>query len=791
MHDKVLTEKVRSAILGMGMDLVGFGPVERWRNAPHLISPGAILPEARTVVVAAIHITDTWTEMGGEPEPQDRSPGGWMDQNSFMDRVAFRVARLLQDAGHKTIPVVSSNIWRYRQFEGIPSLFAPDLSHIHAATAAGLAQIGWSGLAITPEFGPRVRFISIVTEADLVPTPMYDGPALCDRCGECIKHCPTGALRGDFNSATPHEVEIGGKTFKYCNKNIWRCAWAEHFNLDLNSATLTRKGLHVDEKAVLGELNTNGVRGHERGVCQKWCVPPHLRSKAPSFGRADKPITQNRVNRRYPDTMPTLRKLRDDILARAIGLGFDLTAVAPLDTTTPAGKLAVSDAPGVTTVVAFAFRVPPEFKDAARLPNHSGDAYAAAFMSRHHRLLVLQRMLEDCGYHAATYGGSGRGDEKNIAQLCAMAGLGTLGADDVFVTPELGLDQVCGALTTDAPLPSTEDVARLRAAPPQAPCASLPPPDLLRQLDRIAMDNLVSLFGVAPAERFEPVAAVLRNAIDETKLGDAVHDANPKVHMHGEFVPKIVRDNIRVRIPSDFVPGAKSVIVLGMHFPKEVVENAGLEKSQQIGCYNFQQFQSIYELRFAALAVATELSRLGFKTAMTENLLGVGSYTDSPRGLLPDFRSGALEAAVAGLGAIGKHGGLLTPQFGSRQRFICVITDAALPATEPRAAAHPCATCRECETRCPMQALSGNTVEISVNGAAIRYPLASRNRCDWSKRYSLCPSEGPGLIGNNTHVEAPAGEVTIEHIAAACAKKDPVMKTRTCILETCLRNCPA
>ncbi|HEX2951876.1 MAG TPA: hypothetical protein VHV83_20265, partial [Armatimonadota bacterium] len=137
MSDRMLTERIRAAVLNAGMDLVGFAPVDRWEHAPYLLSPQAILPTSKTVIVAAIHITDTWTEMGGEPTPQDLGPGGWMDQNSFMDRVAYRVVRMLNDDGQQAIAVASSNIWRYRAFEGIPSLFAPDLSHIHAATAAG------------------------------------------------------------------------------------------------------------------------------------------------------------------------------------------------------------------------------------------------------------------------------------------------------------------------------------------------------------------------------------------------------------------------------------------------------------------------------------------------------------------------------------------------------------------------------------------------------------------------------------------------------------------------------
>ena len=51
MSNRVLTEKVRAQALKMGMDLVGFGPVDRWKNAPFLLSPQAILPEAQTVVV--------------------------------------------------------------------------------------------------------------------------------------------------------------------------------------------------------------------------------------------------------------------------------------------------------------------------------------------------------------------------------------------------------------------------------------------------------------------------------------------------------------------------------------------------------------------------------------------------------------------------------------------------------------------------------------------------------------------------------------------------------------------
>ncbi len=787
MSNRVLTEKVRAAALKMGMDLVGFGPVGRWNHAPYLLSPQAILPTSRTVVVCAMHITDTWTEMGGEPEPQDHSPGGWMDQNGLLDRVAYRIARMLNDHGQKAIAVASSNIWRYRKIEGLPSIFAPDLSHMHAAVAAGLAEIGWSGLAITPEFGSRCRFISIVTDADLVPTPMYEGPALCDLCGECIRHCPSGAMRKDLNSTQPHRVEIGGRTFKYANKNIWRCAWAEHFNLDLNSDTLTGD-LHIDETVILDELHTRGVRGHERGVCQKVCVPPHLRTDRPSFGR-DRLIAQNRINPRYPDAMPTLRKMRDDLLAHAVSLGMDLAAVAPLDTEVPAGRQALQEAPGVRTVLAFAFRVPPEVRNADRLPQRAGHAYGIAGSKRHQILLRLARMIEDCGHSAVVYGSTAGCNEAMTQQLAAMTDLGVV-EDGVFRTPEFGLDQMVGSVVTNAPLDATRRGEGVpQPVPPVLP--RLSGKALRRRLEALASDNLVGLFGVTPADRLDPVAAALKGMLDERELGQAIVDGNKGLAFHGAFLPKLVQEDIRIRKPADYVPDAKSVVVLGMPYPEEVVSNAGLEQSQQVGCYNFHQYQTTNELRFAALELATALDAMGYTSMIVDNLLGVGSYTDSPRGKLPDMRCGAIEAVSAGLGELGASGALLTPEFGPRQRVICIVTNAVV---EADATAEPIGFCRNCEVcaaKCPMGSLGGGSRLLEVGGVRVDFPLIPRHRCDWSKRYSLCSEEGPGLIGNNTRVDQPVGEITIATILEACKSKDPVMKSRTCILESCLKHCPA
>lgn len=784
--NRVLTETIREKVLDLGMDLVGFAPVSRWKHAPYLLSPQAILPESKTVVVGAIHITDTWTEMGGTPEPQDRSPGGWMDQNSLLDRVAYNISRLLEDYGHKAIGVASSNIWRYRAYEGIPSLFAPDLSHIHAAAAAGLAEIGWSGLAITPEFGSRCRFISIVTDAELEPTPMYSGPPLCDMCMECVKYCPTGSLKKELGE--PHVCKIGNKTYKYANKNMWRCAWAEHFNLDLNSENL-KKWDKITEKEIMQEMTENGVRGHERGVCQKVCVPPHLRSKEQSFGR-NWQIAQNRINKRYPDSMPTLRKMRDDISAYAKKLGMDLVSVGPLNPESEAGKLALSDAPGMRNVIGFAMRIPENGKAKnKRQPLTFDGWWYGTYNLMHHCCLKVARMVEDYGYHAASYTGSihePEGNEKQ--QLAAMAGIGNFDKDGKFVTPEFGSEVVVGAVTTDAPVDATthKDAPVTLAAKPK-----LTGKKLRFEVEKLAQENLVSSLGVAPVDIFDNIVEDLKANVDEKKLGEYVVDG-AKLTYHGPYESEIKFEEKKITHPSDLVPGAKSVIVMGMHLQPELIANAGLEKSKQIGTYGFHQYQTSHELSIAAYEVARMLTEMGYKVDITTDMLGVGSMVNTPRGLHPDARCNAIEAVAAGLGEIGKSGALLTEEHGPHQRRFVIVTDAELPIDQPSLDQQLCKNCDKCAETCPMQVIENKSFTVRVGDAEIQVPEIERHRCDWSKRYALCKDEGPELIGNITNVKPPEGrDITIEDIAEASKEKDPIMKSRTCILETCLRQCPA
>ena len=68
-------------------------------------------------------------------------------------------------------------------------------SHKFAATRAGLGWIGKSSLLITPEYGPKVKLCTVLTNAGFITAePIVQSN--CNNCMRCVKACPYNAIRG-------------------------------------------------------------------------------------------------------------------------------------------------------------------------------------------------------------------------------------------------------------------------------------------------------------------------------------------------------------------------------------------------------------------------------------------------------------------------------------------------------------------------------------------------------------------------------------------------------------------
>jgi epoxyqueuosine reductase len=208
------------ALERMGVDLFGVAPVERLSGAPAGRRPADYLPGAKSVVVCGAKIPDAAIDVAGRYDEPGKTLGpymwyGYVTPNWDLSSAASRLARFLELRGFKALPFPPTGLlYKYGN--------VGDFSHRHAAVAAGLGEFGFSGLLLTPEFGPRQRLVSIVTDAPLEPSPMYRGAELCrpKACGyACIKACPTRAMTGKVSLA------IGDRKFDYARLKGVKCKW--------------------------------------------------------------------------------------------------------------------------------------------------------------------------------------------------------------------------------------------------------------------------------------------------------------------------------------------------------------------------------------------------------------------------------------------------------------------------------------------------------------------------------------------------------------------------------------
>lgn len=124
--------------------------------------------------------------------------------NRRLDLLASRLSSSIQSEGFCALPIPASE--RYDD-ERICAV----LSHKLAAHLAGHGWIGKSCLLITPKAGPRVRWITILTDAPLKVTGHMINEH-CGDCTECVDICPVSAFTGThFHVDDPREVRYDAR----------------------------------------------------------------------------------------------------------------------------------------------------------------------------------------------------------------------------------------------------------------------------------------------------------------------------------------------------------------------------------------------------------------------------------------------------------------------------------------------------------------------------------------------------------------------------------------------------
>ena len=229
--DRRITEELRAIAVGEGADLVGVAPVERFTDVEPGCGPLEYMPQATAVLSIAVHIPHGVCDIWGQPDEPGRTPGpyllyGYGVTSWEVSRISLLIARHLELNGYRSIcfpPAWSASYYRnyHRKAEGV---LVQDFPHQVAAVAAGLGELGLAGLCLTPEFGARQRFGSVLTDAPIEPDTTYAGPPLCspDECGRrCVEVCPTGAL----DPSESISVGVGEREFPVAKLDGIRCQY--------------------------------------------------------------------------------------------------------------------------------------------------------------------------------------------------------------------------------------------------------------------------------------------------------------------------------------------------------------------------------------------------------------------------------------------------------------------------------------------------------------------------------------------------------------------------------------
>jgi epoxyqueuosine reductase len=184
MKSKIDKIELVAQIQDWGASIVRVADISRLAGID--TNPEDLLKNYPRAVSIAIRLSDSvMDEIDMQPTPLYSSH--YSRVNALLDDIAIRATNLLQLNGFQAVPIPASQILDSEKWSSY-------ISHKAVAIAAGIGWQGKSLLVVNPDFGPRIRLATILTNADLKP----DSPIKnrCGKCNQCKEHCPAGAIIG-------------------------------------------------------------------------------------------------------------------------------------------------------------------------------------------------------------------------------------------------------------------------------------------------------------------------------------------------------------------------------------------------------------------------------------------------------------------------------------------------------------------------------------------------------------------------------------------------------------------
>ncbi len=226
-------EYVKRKAMEFGADAVGIGNIERWSTAPLQMDPKQIMPECKSIIGMVFRVERG--SLRGVEEGTYFSNYSAMGYGGitylYMPMTVINVSKAIEDQGYEAVPMGHQSDWRGIDEVGVvpknfsrpcrPGQATPDvmIQLRIAAYLCGLGEIGFSKMFLSPQFGPRNRVGIILTDLELEPDPIYDGPQLCNRCLACVKACPGQC----FDPKKTVKVNLAGHEVEWMDLDMLKC----------------------------------------------------------------------------------------------------------------------------------------------------------------------------------------------------------------------------------------------------------------------------------------------------------------------------------------------------------------------------------------------------------------------------------------------------------------------------------------------------------------------------------------------------------------------------------------
>lgn len=169
----------------LGADLVKIAAADRWEQYPVTEKefwPQRIWPWCTKVIVMAVPLPIPIIET----TPSAIYAELYNTTNRLLDNMAYQLTAYLMQKGYRAIFFPRDC---YGDISVLVNNPAAAFSHVLAGYYGGMGTFGYSHNLLTKEYGPRVRLVSVLTDAPIPADPMLE-EELCIECGLCERKCP-------------------------------------------------------------------------------------------------------------------------------------------------------------------------------------------------------------------------------------------------------------------------------------------------------------------------------------------------------------------------------------------------------------------------------------------------------------------------------------------------------------------------------------------------------------------------------------------------------------------------